>query len=115
MRASSVMPRSVSWLFYPFIPRGKITVAAGQMGQAKSLFNVWLAAAVTRGELDLADPASVILFNAEDDVDDTIVPRLAAAGADLNQVWIEPGHTIDAESLAAVCDRVAGELGPIGS
>lgn len=48
VRARDVELRQVEWLWRPFIPLGKLTALAGQMGQAKSLFTVQLAAAVTR-------------------------------------------------------------------
>ena len=49
MRASSVTPQAVHWLQWPYIPMGKITALAGQMGQAKSLVSIWLAASVSTG------------------------------------------------------------------
>ncbi len=57
MRASAIKPRPVDWLWWPHVPLGKCTLLAGQMGQAKSLWTSWLAAAVTRGEgLNLSRP-----------------------------------------------------------
>jgi hypothetical protein len=50
---------------------------------------VWLAAAVTRGLLDgelKGEPRTVVYVNSEDARDYTIVPRLRAAGADLDRV-----------------------------
>ena len=98
MRASSVEPRAVEWLWPPYIPLGKISVVAGQMGQAKSLFTAWLAAFTT--------PAGVVMLSAEDDPADTIRPRLEAVGADLERVEIAPDVTLDAERLAAICDEL---------
>lgn len=107
MRASDVTPRAVDWLWWPYVPRGKITALAGQMGQAKSLATCWLDAAVTRGEgITYGRPGSVIVLNAEDDPEDTIRPRLEAAGADLERIWIEPDVSLDAERLAACCDAM---------
>jgi putative DNA primase/helicase len=105
MRASAVTPRRLEWLLHPFVPLGKLTALAGQMGQAKSLMTCWAAAAVTRGQLDLPHPASAVVLNAEDDPEDTIRPRLEAAGADLDRVWVEPGVTLDVARLAHVCDH----------
>jgi len=102
MRASDVAPRSVEWLWWPYIPLGKISVVAGQMGQAKSLFTAWLAADTT--------PRGVVMLSAEDDPADTIRPRLEAVGADLDRVEIAPDVTLDAARLDAICD----ELGDVG-
>lgn len=107
MRASQVKPRAVDWLWWPYVPLGKITALAGQMGQAKSLATCYLASAVTRGSgINLSRPASAIILNAEDDPEDTIRPRLEAAGADLNRIWIEPNVALDAVRLAAICDEM---------
>jgi hypothetical protein len=45
VRASEVTLKPVTWLEFPFVPLGKITAVAGQMGQAKSLGHVPLATA----------------------------------------------------------------------
>ena len=93
MRANTVDPKPVEWLWHPYVPRGKISVVAGQMGQAKSLFTCWMAAYVTeRG-------GSVIMLSAEDDPADTIRPRLEAAGADLGRVELAESVTLNAPRL----------------
>jgi hypothetical protein len=105
LRASDVQPRAVEWLWWPFVPIGKLTALAGQMGQAKSLFAVWLAAAVSQGRgLNLARPGHVLMLSAEDDPEDTTVPRLIGAGADLERVTLLSDWTLDAESLERHCD-----------
>ena len=99
-RASSISPRAVHWLWYPYVPLGKLTAVAGQMGQAKSLWTAWLAAAVTCASgINLGRPGSVIMLSAEDDPEDTTVPRLIAAGADLEKVIFPE----DFELSSAVC------------
>ena len=107
MRASAITPRAVHWLWFPFVPLGKITAVAGQMGQAKSLWTAWLAATTSLGSgINLNCPSGVVMLNAEDDAEDTIRPRLEAVGADLNRVWIEPAITLDVDHLGAVCDEL---------
>jgi putative DNA primase/helicase len=88
-RASEITAREVQWLWEHRIPLGKLTLLAGLAGQGKSLFTVDLAARTTRGELDGSlhgEPASVLLITGEDDPQDTIKPRLIAAGADDSRV-----------------------------
>lgn len=107
MRASSIQPEAVTWLWHPFVPLGKITALAGQMGQAKSLATVWMAAAVSNGQgIGHTHPSGVVMLNAEDDAADTIRPRLEAAGADLDRVWIDPDITLNTDRLNAVCDEL---------
>lgn len=104
--AGEVQPRPVDWLWSPFIPQGKLTALAGQMGQAKSMLAVWLAAAVSQGRgLNLTRPGHVLMLSAEDDPEDTTVPRLIGVGADLERVALLSDWTLEADSLARHCDE----------
>lgn len=90
-RASEIVACEVSWLWDQRLPLGKLSVLAGPAGQGKSLFTADLAARVSRGELDghlLGQPAAVVLITGEDDPEDTIKPRLLAAGADVDRVLL---------------------------
>jgi hypothetical protein len=104
VRASDVEVRPVEWLWAPFVPLRKITALAGNMGQGKSLLTTWLAAMTTTG--GLGRPGSVLMLSAEDDAEDTIVPRLAAAGAELTRVHLVPAMQLDADDLAARCKEL---------
>lgn len=48
----------------------------------------------------------MIILNAEDDPEDTTRPRLEAAGADLDRVWIETDVALDEVRLDAICDEL---------
>lgn len=107
VKASNINPQPVHWLWWPFVPLGKLTAAAGQMGQAKSLLTVWLAAATSHGQgIHLSRPSGVVMLNAEDDAEDTIRPRLDAAGADLDRIWIQPEVTLEVDRLSNACDEL---------
>jgi hypothetical protein len=84
----------VRWLWEDRIPRGKITVIDGDPGVGKSTVTLTIAAKVSTGSPfpDGTRPeiGDVILLSAEDDVGDTIRPRLEAAGADLDRCWFLP-------------------------
>jgi putative DNA primase/helicase len=87
-RVSEITARPVSWLWPGRIARGKVTVIAGHPGLGKSQVALDIAAIVTtdgRWPVDggRAERGSVIIMSAEDDPEDTIRPRLEAAGADL--------------------------------
>lgn len=87
--ASAVTMRRLRWLWSNRIVLGGLTLLAGREGLGKSTVAVDLAARVTRGELAgefLSQPRHVIYVNSEDARDSTIVPRLVAAGADLDRV-----------------------------
>jgi putative DNA primase/helicase len=92
-RMSDVEMRPVEWLWQGKIPIGKVSGISGDPGLGKSQLTASMAAIVSRGgqwpvTRDRAPLGNVILLNAEDDADDTIGPRLEAAGADLSRVFI---------------------------
>lgn len=83
--AADVEPKEVRWLWYPYIPIGKVTLIHGESGDGKSTFALNLAAILTRGgTLPFTEvshrPMRVIYLNTEDDADDTVVPRFIKAG-----------------------------------
>ena len=82
--AADVEPKEVQWLWKPYIPFGKVTAIQGDSGEGKSTFALNLAALLTRGDtLPFTEvshgPMRVIYLNAEDDADDTVVPRFMKA------------------------------------
>ena len=87
IRASEVTPREVKWLWYPYIPFGKITLLQGDPGDGKSKFMLALSALLTDGKPlpfqeaeEASGPMTVIYQTTEDDADDTVVPRFIASG-----------------------------------
>lgn len=93
-RAADVVATAIEWLWYQRIPLGKVSMITGDPGLGKSFVTMALAACVSRGGAWPDNPreripaGSVILFSAEDTPEDTIRPRLEAAGADLEKVYI---------------------------
>ena len=90
--AAEVEPKEVSWLWYPYIPFGKVSVLAGDSGDGKSTFALNLAALFTRGgTLPLSEafiePMNVIYLNSEDAADDTVVPRFIKANGVLERLF----------------------------
>ena len=89
---SDVEPEPVRWLWPGRIPLGKLTLLCGDPGLGKSFITLDLAARVSSGrfwpDLPLVPNPSggVVLLSAEDDLADTIRPRLDAAGADPSRV-----------------------------
>jgi hypothetical protein len=91
-RADSIVPVPVCWVMPGRIARGKTTLIAGHPGVGKSQLTCDIAATVSTGGLwpdgSTSPRGSVVLLSAEDASDDTVVPRLMAAGADLTRVYI---------------------------
>ena len=108
---SSVTAREVEWLWYPYIPFGKITIIEGDPGDGKSSFILQVAARLTRGDAmpdgyQISEPASVVYQCCEDDLADTIKPRLLAAGALCERV----AYIIDDDNSLTFCDERIGTV-----
>ena len=96
-RMSEVQPIPLEWLWPGRFPLGKISLVAGDPGLGKSFLTMDIAARITRGEPWPDDSSvrstagSVMIFNSEDDIADTIRPRLDDAGADVEKVYFVEG------------------------
>ena len=90
IRMSEIQVREVEWLWYPYIPFGKLTIIQGDPGEGKTTFALRLAAACSTGRpmpgMESLSPFNVIYQSAEDGLEDTIKPRLTEAGADQERV-----------------------------
>jgi len=89
---ADVPPEPIKWLWPGRVALGKPNLVAGQPGGGKSQLTIAMAAPVSTGS-NWPDGAScpqgsIIFISCEDDVGDTIVPRLLAAGADLSRVHV---------------------------
>lgn len=100
---SEVPSRPVQWLWEERIPFGKVTLLDGEPGAGKSILALEIAARVSRGvPMPLSvekgvGPANVVVFNDDDNLADTIRPRLEAAGADLSRIRAVDGEiTVEA-------------------
>lgn len=71
---SDVTSRKIDWLWYPYIPFGKITVIQGDPGEGKTTFVLSLLSIISNGEkLPFSDncvSGKVIYQNTEDDNSD---------------------------------------------
>lgn len=88
---SSVNSQNIEWLWYPYIPYGKVTLLQGDPGEGKSTLMLNITAIVTKGGkmpdgTMLEKPQTVIYQCAEDNAEDTIKPRLEQAGANCDKV-----------------------------
>ena len=83
---------SVDWLWFPYIPFGKLTIIQGNPGEGKTYFAMRLAAACTNRKplpgMETLEPFNIIYQTAEDGLGDTVKPRLMEAEADLERVLV---------------------------
>ncbi len=89
---TTVQPRQVSYLWKPYFP-AKFCLLEGKPDVGKSQLYLYLAARITQGLPFFTEdaalrraPGTVIIVQAEDDIEDTFLPRLLAAGADISKV-----------------------------
>lgn len=89
-----VVSKEVEWLWYPYIPYGKITIVEGDPGEGKTTLVLKLAAALSMGlplpcdDYKEYEPIHIIYQTAEDGIEDTIRPRLEKAGADCSMIRV---------------------------
>jgi hypothetical protein len=89
---ADVEPQPINWLWPNRIAMGKLTMLCGDPGLGKSFLALDLGARVTQGAPwpdnrdTYAPQGGVVILTAEDDLADTVRPRLDAAGADPAQV-----------------------------
>ena len=87
----SIKEKDIEWLWYPYIPFGKLTLVEGDPGEGKSTLMLNIASLLSTGSplpasITHIDPITVIYQCSEDDIADTIKPRLIQAGADCSKI-----------------------------
>jgi putative DNA primase/helicase len=97
-RASDIKPERLTWIWNGRIACGKVMLIGGPPGLGKSQVTVNLAATVSVGGAwpcheGIAPEGDIIFLSAEDGIADTIVPRLMAAGANLERIHIVAAAT----------------------
>jgi len=90
---ADITSRPLTWVWPHRIPAGKLSLLVGDPGLGKSCLTLDLAARITRGapwpdDCGRCEIGNIVLLSAEDDPEDTIKPRLEAAGADLGRIFI---------------------------
>lgn len=92
---SGVKMRAIEWLWTGWIPKGYITLFAGETGAGKSTVLGDVTARITTGkpwpgEYECPDawrtPERVLWLGSEDSIEEMTVPRLMACGANLDNV-----------------------------
>ena len=83
----------IRWVWYPYIPYGKVSIVQGDPGEGKTTFVLALTALLTKGEPlpesdDVSELINVIYQTAEDGLADTIKPRLVEYDADCSKVLV---------------------------
>ena len=93
IKMSEIQSQEIDWLWFPFIPYGKLTIVQGDPGDGKTTMVLNIAAKLSKGEgleenMKVPEPMNIIYQTAEDGLADTVKPRLEAAGADCERVLV---------------------------
>lgn len=122
--ASDIQTRSIAWIWDGWLARGKTHLLAGDAGTGKTTLAMKMAATVSMGgewpDGSIAPTGNVLVWSGEDDPEDTLVPRLHAAGADLDRIFVvgetRRGHTaraFDPSTDMALLMARAAEIGDV--
>ena len=82
-----------TWLYCPYVPRGKVTVVGAYPGTGKTFLLCYMSACVSTGRQFFnvspftAAPENVLFITSEDGLGDTLKRRLRLCGADMKKVF----------------------------
>ena len=90
---ADIQSQEIEWLWYPFIPYGKLTIIQGDPGDGKTTLVLNLAAKLSKGigldeDMQVSEPMNIIYQTAEDGLADTVKPRLEVADADCEKIMV---------------------------
>lgn len=92
---ADIEAKKTKWLWYPYVPLGKITLMQGDPGGSKTTLSLAIASIISKGgrfinddELSYRAPAKVLYQTAEDGIDDTIKPRLMKMEPDFTNIFL---------------------------
>jgi DNA repair protein RadA/Sms len=126
---ADVQPEYVSFLWYPYIPLGKLTLIEGDPGVGKSWLACALASATAAGRgpngWAHCEPGESLLLSVEDGLADTVRPRLDSMQAQVERIHALEGpltlntlglltlekHIIDVKPLLVVIDPLVAYVG----
>jgi hypothetical protein len=112
----SIESKPIEWLWKSRLALGKITLLTGDGGVGKSMLTCDLASRISTGaslpDGGIAPLGDVFFIGAEDGAEDTVRPRLDAAGANVDRIHLIQGPKPKGEEIASQVDlsRHIGKL-----
>lgn len=102
LRASDIAPQPVDWIWPGWLAAGKVHILGGAPGTGKTTIAMALAGTISTGgrwpDGSRSQTGNVIVWSGEDDPADTLVPRLALAGADMDKIFFVADVRADGKS-----------------
>lgn len=88
--AADIAPQPIDWIWQGWLAKKKFHIIGGPPGSSKTTTAVTFAATISAGgywpDGIQSERGHVVIWSGEDGADDTLVPRLIAAGADLKYI-----------------------------
>ena len=91
---SGEKPKKIQWVWEPYFAKGKLSIIAGDPGLGKSQLSIAIASYLSHGiplpgssKRKAIPPGKALFISDEDDVNDTMLPRLMAANANLENCF----------------------------
>jgi hypothetical protein len=114
-RFADITAERLEWVWPDRIPAGKLTALAGSPDLGKSLVTIDIVARASTGrdwpDSENAIPAcDVLMLVTEDDLNDTVKPRLMAAGTNMDRVHVITGVEIGDDRRDFALDTDIKEL-----
>ncbi len=95
LKASELKPKPINWIWDGWIACGKFHLLGGVAGTGKTTISLALASSITIGgkfpDNSRSPCGNVVIWTGEDDIADTLTPRLMAMGANLERVHFVQG------------------------
>jgi len=95
LKASELKPKPINWIWDGWIAGGKFHLLGGVAGTGKTTISLALASSITIGgkfpDNTRSPCGNVVIWTGEDDITDTLTPRLMAMGANLDKVHFVQG------------------------
>lgn len=95
IQASSIVPEAINWIWQRYLASGKLHLLAGIPGTGKTSLALAFATIISLGgqwpDKTKCPEGNVLIWSGEDDPTDTLVPRLIALGANMNNIHFISG------------------------
>ena len=99
VRASAIKSKLIPWIWQGWLAAGKLHILAGAPGTGKTNLLLFFAARISHGgesgncwpDGSQIPSGNVVIWTGEDGIEDTIVPRLKALGANMEHIHILRG------------------------